>query len=1565
MDRDKAIRAAKLTVKGMDKTSENIADYVAELLRQGRASEVTDDLMAQADPQRLHYHYTTGNTGMDMPMDQASRMERAAQMGFDENPKYHGGNNNLSAFEARRAGKGMQMNMAGVHFAEDPEFANLYAEGNGAQVYPAMTKGKTANGTSLVLEGTPEADIVKDLYKGSTKKPYWSSVDGTPNGIKATAPLQTHLDQFPPSKTERVMNKYGVGRTTYTAKMGSLSPYGGMNVSSKSPSELVSDPTNIRSQFARFDPRLSHLSHLSASTGGAMEIARAVVAKNRAGGQIAPSKYMPGVPRQVHADGGKVAFQQGNHPDVPDVLYHGNALQIAKKGWTDEIDPEQTQRNMESQDFRAFKPSSHGSYGAGIYLSDSPKVASDFAQGIRSDQKEAMPFGQVMKLHVSMKQPFTDDTLRHPEWKAYIKDAINQGLRLGGVNDEDKARAAELTKKLDDGTATVRDLFLTDTQHGPMVNQFGQQNIHKTIRNSGFDGIIAHRLDGTKEYVAFKPEQVKSAIGNSGKFDPTDPDMTKADGGAANAPMFQGVHESLQNESGAPLDLYHGTTQSKEFEAFDNAKLGARDAGFYGRGHYLTPLRDNAEGYADPDEMGRGAVIGPLHAALKNPYVWDVSSETKSHSTLRDLQSMGIMREKNELNPWDNLQSHHIQPFMAEMQKRGHDGVVVKTDHGHLPNGISEVVAFDPKTIKHTEAEAFDPTDPRIRREDGGEVDGGFEVGKKYNGVIPQIKYLPVHAIERQPSEHEVSRVSDDVAKNMDFSEPVEATAFRYSSNHSEDHPSVALQNGHHRLAAARQTGRPHLPVTLTAVNAKGEKLNALKALSDEIERSMVTKADGGRIGYADGGKSLGLYSKAAQIIRSQPQAKGNVDQLLAMVSKGKGVKPTELASAGRPAGDTMSKEELAQHFEQALPDVRVTEYKKELLSEKERQEFEELAARYGKSALSDYETNRFMNLNDMLYGNTKYDEYTLPNGKNYREHLLHLPTQDGPFAKRKKELQDQWQQAYENQAPKEELDRLGAEFDAINDDAYAENVNFKSNHWQIPNVLAHVRMDDRDNGKTLHVQEVQSDWGQEGRDKGFHDPENPYEVVRRKTKEVVSRHPDYSSAWDAYRTHPESNDLDWGDSGDEKPPQGPYVGNTQQWTDLALKHVLTEAAKGGHDRVVFSPGEANADLYGQRKEVGTLKFLKSKDSGEAGIVSAYSKDGRRSSEHEVGSHDELSKLLGKENAANLLAQSPTEEPDSGEGVYAHRLQGPLQVGGHGMVDYYKNYVHAGALKLLQQHDPSIKPENYDLPEGYKGFSLPMTDTARQSILKNGFQAFQRGGEVHKATGGPVMGYVPTAPIQIRQLAVAPIVPRQQQRPAGGFSQSLGSLMDTVNEFKNKPEEPTPSASSEGHTPTGMIPLPEQGYQPSGMYAPFQSAIDRMIAEAPGKISVASGYRTPERQAELWEAAAAKYPDPEVRDNWVARPGTSSHNYGLAADLSYADDEALKWAQENAARYGLNFRMDNEDWHIEPTNVFDIRSAMTIPGYATGGSVSKALALTRGFTKDGKSAIGSIKPKRK
>lgn len=421
--------------------------------------------------------------------------------------------------------------------------------------------------------------------------------------------------------------------------------------------------------------------------------------------------------RAVKARGGAVEFMRDNHPLVPDELYHGNAPKVATKGWTSEIDHDQTAKNIEAQDFREFRPSEHGNYGPGIYLSDSPKVASDFAQGIRADQTETKPHGQVMKLHVSMKQPFHDDVLRHPAWKDYIKGALT---RYSIPHGEDRDARDAILKALDNGTATVRDLFLRDTPRGTLVNQHGQHDIHDVIRNSGFDGIIAHGPDGSKEYVAFKPEQVKSAL-SARKFDPTSPDMTYADGGAA---MFEGMHEDLQNEDGTPMDLWHGTP-SEGFSEFKDEKLGStRDHGFYGRGHYLTPDQEGASEYAG-ESAEEGTLMGPLHAALKNPYVWD-ASDKGAHSTLRDLQSMGIMKDKDKLEPWDNLQRHHIDPFMREMQKRGHDGVIVRTNDytGEKPHRVSEVVVFKPTAIKHKDAERFDPNDPNIYRAAGGEVDG-------------------------------------------------------------------------------------------------------------------------------------------------------------------------------------------------------------------------------------------------------------------------------------------------------------------------------------------------------------------------------------------------------------------------------------------------------------------------------------------------------------------------------------------------------------------------------------------------------------------------------------------------------------------------------------------------------------------------------------------------------------------------------------------------------------------------------------------------------------------------
>ena len=108
------------------------------------------------------------------------------------------------------------------------------------------------------------------------------------------------------------------------------------------------------------------------------------------------------------------------------------------------------------------------------------------------------------------------------------------------------------------------------------------------------------------------------------------------------------------------------------------------------------------------------------------------------------------------------------------------------------------------------------------------------------------------------------------------------------------------------------------------------------------------------------------------------------------------------------------------------------------------------------------------------------------------------------------------------------------------------------------------------------------------------------------------------------------------------------------------------------------------------------------------------------------------------------------------------------------------------------------------------------------------------------------------------------------------------------------------------------------GSHATGLDPAFAAALQPFLQAAPGRgISIFSGYRSPEHQARLFRNALAKYGSESAARKWVAPPGRSRHNHGGAADLRYASDAVKAWAHENAANYGLNFRMKHEPWHIE------------------------------------------------
>lgn len=103
-----------------------------------------------------------------------------------------------------------------------------------------------------------------------------------------------------------------------------------------------------------------------------------------------------------------------------------------------------------------------------------------------------------------------------------------------------------------------------------------------------------------------------------------------------------------------------------------------------------------------------------------------------------------------------------------------------------------------------------------------------------------------------------------------------------------------------------------------------------------------------------------------------------------------------------------------------------------------------------------------------------------------------------------------------------------------------------------------------------------------------------------------------------------------------------------------------------------------------------------------------------------------------------------------------------------------------------------------------------------------------------------------------------------------------------------------------------------------GLDPEFGVRLERFIAAAPGRIEVVSGRRSSDEQMAL---RRQNCPDPVNSDStecspWTAKPGTSDHERGLAADLSYENEATEAWAHANAGRFDLQYDVPTEAWHI-------------------------------------------------
>ena len=117
----------------------------------------------------------------------------------------------------------------------------------------------------------------------------------------------------------------------------------------------------------------------------------------------------------------------------------------------------------------------------------------------------------------------------------------------------------------------------------------------------------------------------------------------------------------------------------------------------------------------------------------------------------------------------------------------------------------------------------------------------------------------------------------------------------------------------------------------------------------------------------------------------------------------------------------------------------------------------------------------------------------------------------------------------------------------------------------------------------------------------------------------------------------------------------------------------------------------------------------------------------------------------------------------------------------------------------------------------------------------------------------------------------------------------------------------------------------------AGLDPQFAVAIQKLVDASGGRIWINSGYRSNERQQGLYDQAVKKYGAANA-GKWVAPPGHSNHNFGLAVDLG----GDLNLAHQLAPEFGLTFPMSWEPWHIEPPwargkRGQDYKSAYTTP----------------------------------
>jgi hypothetical protein len=255
---------------------------------------------------------------------------------------------------------------------------------------------------------------------------------------------------------------------------------------------------------------------------------------------------------------------------------------------SDEAGSPKTLYHATSSDFSSFDPnkaaknSGHPASRLGHFMTETPEAADLFS---REPDKFSQGTGEykaganIMPVHASIKNPHV------MHWKEFAGALASLNtMPLKKANKEVDAFRKQLIEAGHDGILI---------KGGWKPGQF-----------------LGSPEFASNNWVAFSPNQIKSALGNSGGFNRAEEDINKAYGGAL-------------SDDDEGITAYHGSPH--EFQQFDMSKVGTGEgAQAYGHGLYFAEAEPVANTYrGDPEERYR-RFSG--HMDPKEEYAFDLAS---------------------------------------------------------------------------------------------------------------------------------------------------------------------------------------------------------------------------------------------------------------------------------------------------------------------------------------------------------------------------------------------------------------------------------------------------------------------------------------------------------------------------------------------------------------------------------------------------------------------------------------------------------------------------------------------------------------------------------------------------------------------------------------------------------------------------------------------------------------------------------------------------------------------------------------------------------------------------